>query len=128
MYLFNRICRHGLMFKKHYLSNTVHIVGPLCPASLKCLVFYKVPSSHKQSALIGQLTQCSVIHTGRQRQDLSFTLNGVTSTSLHWRCSRQKMKTFQLFKRQCRHQPIRSPYANTLVQALAHPVHATPEK
>ncbi len=48
--------------------------------------------------------------------------------SLHWRCSRQKLKTFQLFKRQRRRQPIRSPYANTLAQTLANPVHATPEK
>ncbi len=45
------------------------------------------------------------IHTGRRRQRLSFTLNGVTSSvaelncgsiaSLHRRCSRQKLKTFQ---------------------------------
>ncbi len=45
------------------------------------------------------------IHTGRRRQRLSLTLNGVKSSvaelncgsvaSLHWRCSRQKLKTFQ---------------------------------
>ncbi len=78
------------------------------------------------------------IHTGRRRQRLSLTLNGVKSSvaelncgsvaSLHWRCSWQKLKTFQLFKRQRRRQPIRSPYANTLAQTLANPVHATPEK
>ncbi len=78
------------------------------------------------------------IHTGRRRQGLLLTLNGVTSSvaelncgsvaSLHWRCWRQKLKTFQLFKRQRRRQPIRSPYANTLAQTLANPVHATPEK
>ncbi len=32
------------------------------------------------------------------------------------------------FKRQRRRQPIISPYANTLAQMLANPVHATPEK
>ncbi len=31
-----------------------YIVSPLCPASLKRLIFYKVP-------LIGQLAQCIVI-------------------------------------------------------------------
>ncbi len=39
-------------------------------------------------------------------------LNCGSVASLHWRCSWQKLKTFQLFKRQRRHQPIRSPYAN----------------
>ncbi len=46
-------------------------------------------------------------------------------TGVH--CSRQKLKTFQLFKCQRRHKPIRSPYANTLAQTLANSVHATPE-
>ncbi len=78
------------------------------------------------------------IHTGRWRERLLFTLNGVMAivaelncgsvVSLHWRCSRQKFKSFQIFKRQCRRLPIRSPYVNTLVQMLANPVHATPEK
>ncbi len=46
----------------------------------------------------------------------------------HWHCSQQKLKTFHLFKRQCRRQPIISPFANTLAQMFANPVHATPEK
>ncbi len=29
------------MFKQHMFSNIVLIVGPLCPASLKCIVFSK---------------------------------------------------------------------------------------
>ncbi len=87
---------------------------------------------------IDKINPLRPIHTGRRRQRLSFTLNGVTSSfaelncgsvaSLHWRCSWQKLKTFQLFKRQCTRQPIKLPYANTLAQTLANPVHATPEK
>ncbi len=50
------------MFKKHIIFQILYIiVGPLCPASLKRVVFYKVPPSDKQSALIGQLAQCIVI-------------------------------------------------------------------
>ncbi len=57
------------MFKKHILFQILKIfVGPLCPASLKHVVFNKAPSSDKQSALIGQLTQCIVI--GRTPQAL----------------------------------------------------------
>ncbi len=41
------------MFKKHILFQILYIiVGPLCPASLKNVIFYKVPPSDKQSALI----------------------------------------------------------------------------
>ncbi len=58
------------MFKKHIIFQILYIiVGPLCPASLKCLVFYKAPPSDKQSALIGQLAQCIVI--GRTPQAVS---------------------------------------------------------
>ncbi len=77
-----------------------------------------------------RLRRLTPIHTGRRRQRLSLTLNGVTSSvaelncgsvaSLHWRCSRQKLKTFQLFKRQRRRQPIRSPHANTQSRSLQH--------
>ncbi len=42
-----------------------------------------------------------------------YPLNCGSVASLHWCCSRQKLKTFQLFKRQRRRQPIRSPHANT---------------
>ncbi len=42
------------MFQKHIIFQILYvIVGPLCPASLKRFVLYKVPSSDKQSALIG---------------------------------------------------------------------------
>ncbi len=37
--------------KKHIIQLLYIIVGPLCPASLKCLVFYKVPNSNKHSLL-----------------------------------------------------------------------------
>ncbi len=38
---------HALMFKKHIIFQILYIiVGPLCPASLKCFVFYKVPNKH----------------------------------------------------------------------------------
>ncbi len=48
--------------KKHIPFQILYIiVGPLCPASLKRVVFNKAPSFDKQSALIGQLTQCIVI-------------------------------------------------------------------
>ncbi len=40
------------MLKKHIIFQILYtIVGPLCPASLKCLVFYKVPPSDKHSLL-----------------------------------------------------------------------------
>ncbi len=40
------------MFKKHIIVQILYIiVGPLCPASLKRLVFYKVPPSDKHSLL-----------------------------------------------------------------------------
>ncbi len=40
------------MFKKHIIFQTLYIiVGPLCPASLKRFVFYKVPPSDKRSLL-----------------------------------------------------------------------------
>ncbi len=42
----NRICWHALMFKILYI-----IVGPLCPASLKPVVFYQVPPSDKHSLI-----------------------------------------------------------------------------
>ncbi len=51
------------MFKKHIIFQILYIiVVPLCPASLKRIVFYKAPPSKRaQSALIGQLTQSIVI-------------------------------------------------------------------
>ncbi len=40
------------MFKKHIISQTLYIiVFPLCPASLKHVVFYKAPPSDKHSLL-----------------------------------------------------------------------------
>ncbi len=40
------------MFKKHIIFQILYIiVGPLCPASLKSLVFYNVPPSNKHSLL-----------------------------------------------------------------------------
>ncbi len=40
------------MFKKHIIVQILYIiVGPLCPASLKCIVFYKAPPSDKRSLL-----------------------------------------------------------------------------
>ncbi len=57
------------MFKKHIIFQILYIiVGPLCPASLKLFVFFKVPPSEVQSALIDQLTQSVVI--GRTPQAL----------------------------------------------------------
>ncbi len=48
----NRICWHALMFKKHIILQILSIiVGPLCPASLKRLVYYKVLPSDKRSLL-----------------------------------------------------------------------------
>ncbi len=48
----NRICWHALIFKKHIIFQILYIiVGPLCPASLKRFVFYKVPPSDKRSLL-----------------------------------------------------------------------------
>ncbi len=38
--------------QKHIVFQILYIiVGPLCPASLKCLFFYKVPPSYKHSLL-----------------------------------------------------------------------------
>ncbi len=46
------LCWHALMFKKHIIFQILYIiVGPLCPASLKCIVFYKVPPPNKCSLL-----------------------------------------------------------------------------
>ncbi len=40
------------MFKKHIIFQILYIiVGPLCPASLKHVIFYKVPPSDKHSLL-----------------------------------------------------------------------------
>ncbi len=40
------------MFKKHIIFQILYIiVGRLCPASLKLVVFYKVPLSNKHSLL-----------------------------------------------------------------------------
>ncbi len=40
------------MFKKHIIFQILYIiVGPLCPASLKRVVFYKAPPSDKLSLL-----------------------------------------------------------------------------
>ncbi len=40
------------MLKKHIIFQILYIiVGPLCPASLKCVLFYKVPPSDKLSML-----------------------------------------------------------------------------
>ncbi len=39
------------MFKKQFFQILYIIVGPLCPASLKRVVFYKVPPSNKRSLL-----------------------------------------------------------------------------
>ncbi len=40
------------MFKKHIIFQILYIiVVPLCPASLKRFVFYKVPTSDKRSLL-----------------------------------------------------------------------------
>ncbi len=49
----NRICWHTLMFKKHIIFQILYITVniPLCPASLKRFVFYKVPPSDKHSLL-----------------------------------------------------------------------------
>ncbi len=48
----NRICWHALMFQKHIIFQILYIiVGPLCPASLKRFVFYKVPPSDQRSLL-----------------------------------------------------------------------------
>ncbi len=48
----NRICWQDLMFRKYIIFQILYIiVGPLCPASLKHFVFYKVPPSDKHSLL-----------------------------------------------------------------------------
>ncbi len=40
------------MFKKHIIFQMLYIIlGPLCPASLKCVIFYKAPPSEKRSLL-----------------------------------------------------------------------------
>ncbi len=49
------------MLKKHIIFQILYIIAfPLCPASLKRVVFYKA-FRQAQSGLIGQLTQCIVI-------------------------------------------------------------------
>ncbi len=48
----NRICWHALMLKKNDIFQIMYIiVVPLCPASLKRVVFYKDPPSDKRSLL-----------------------------------------------------------------------------
>ncbi len=48
----NRICWHALMFKNHIIIPILYIiVGPLCPASLKRLIFNKDHPSDKRSLL-----------------------------------------------------------------------------
>ncbi len=48
----NRIYWYALMLKKHVIFQILYIiVVPLCPASLKRLVFYKAPSSNNHSVL-----------------------------------------------------------------------------
>ncbi len=55
------------MFKKHIIFQIVYIiVDPLCPASLKRFVFYKVPPSDKHSLLWLANWQCIMI--GRKPQ------------------------------------------------------------
>ncbi len=65
-------------------------------------------------------------------QRLSFTLNGVTLRTELWVCHVASMALLaaevENFKCQRSRQPIRSPYANTLAQRLANPIHTTPEK
>jgi len=40
------------MFKKHIIFQILYIIlGPLFPAFLKCIIFYKVPPSDKHSLL-----------------------------------------------------------------------------
>ncbi len=53
----NRICWHALMLKKHMNFQILCIiVGPLCPASLKRIVFLQSPSFRQAlSDLMGQL-------------------------------------------------------------------------
>ncbi len=100
-----------------------------CPSDLSahthpvCACALAMSDVYAREITSGACADYRPIHTGRRRQRLSLTLNGVMSSvaelncgsvaSLHWRCSWQKLKTFQLFKRQRRRQPIRSPHANT---------------
>ncbi len=75
------------MFIKHFIFQILYIiVGPLCPASLKHF-FYKVPPSDKQSALIGQLTQCIVIgRTPQARVGNVTPLSIIASFSFQNKC------------------------------------------
>ncbi len=58
----NRICWHALMFKKHYISHTVHYCRSSMPRLSQTLRFLQNPSFWQaQSAPIGQLTWCVVI-------------------------------------------------------------------
>ncbi len=58
----NRICWHALMFKKHYISHTVHYCRSSLPGFSQKLCFLQSPSFWQaQSAPIGQLTWCVVI-------------------------------------------------------------------
>ncbi len=58
----NRICWQDLMFRKYIIFQIMYIsVRPLCPASLKHFVFYKVPPSDKHSLLWLASWQCVVI-------------------------------------------------------------------
>uniref|UniRef100_A0A671KG83 non-specific serine/threonine protein kinase n=1 Tax=Sinocyclocheilus anshuiensis TaxID=1608454 RepID=A0A671KG83_9TELE len=57
----NRIFLHALMFKKHIIFQILYIiVGPLCPASLKRFVFYKVPPSDKRSLKSHHMTPLKI--------------------------------------------------------------------
>ncbi len=50
------------MFKKQIIFQILYIiVGPLCPASLKHFIFYKVPPCDKRSLLRLANWQCIVI-------------------------------------------------------------------
>ncbi len=58
----NRICWHASMFKKHIVFQILYIiVGPLCQASLKRIVFSKAPPSDKSSLLWLASWLCIVI-------------------------------------------------------------------
>ncbi len=79
------------------------------------------------------------IHTGRRRQRLSFTLNGVTSSVAELNCGSvtsgrftgvARGRSWKLFNFSSVNAGVSQSdrYANTLVQTLANPVHATQEK
>ncbi len=79
----NRICWHALMFKKHIIFQILYIiVVPLCPASLKRFVFYKVPPSDKHSLLwlaswpsALWLTEHVPFHNRELQLSVSFTIS-----------------------------------------------------